>query len=425
MPSDRSLRRLRVAAIALCACVTCSVFGAPATASPGHAARPVQDGGGSSDLKEQYDEVVGEEAELLDQLDEAQAASKEASDRLKALQADTKAAQLELLAAREALDEAEAVLDLRLDLRRQAEKRVEAAQERLRDQIVASYVAGGSDDSLLEAVLSAGDNEQVGQALAYGRAVSGSTESLVERLDEARAAEANAAKEARLARSRASDARDKIEKTAAFLAEATKEQASLVQDLNFRVLAEADALRRIQGRKAVIEGRINSMNIASDGVAMILTVLQQDQPDWFPGAVTPISTPVPGVAIGSGYGMRHHPILGIDRLHAGVDLGGATGTEIHAAADGIVVVAEVRGGYGNTVVIDHGNSLATVYGHNSQLLVKVGDEVHYGDVIALMGSTGLSTGPHCHFETRVHGLPIDPTSVISDFGQDVDYDEGD
>ncbi|MCB0972276.1 MAG: M23 family metallopeptidase, partial [Acidimicrobiales bacterium] len=159
--------------------------------------------------------------------------------------------------------------------------------------------------------------------------------------------------------------------------------------------------------------------------AMILTVLQQDQPDWFPGAVTPISTPVPGVAIGSGYGMRHHPILGIDRLHAGVDLGGATGTEIHAAADGIVVVAEVRGGYGNTVVIDHGNSLATVYGHNSQLLVKVGDEVHYGDVIALMGSTGLSTGPHCHFETRVHGLPIDPTSVISDFGQDVDYDEGD
>jgi murein DD-endopeptidase MepM/ murein hydrolase activator NlpD len=74
------------------------------------------------------------------------------------------------------------------------------------------------------------------------------------------------------------------------------------------------------------------------------------------------------------------------------------------------------------VVIDHGNSLGTLYGHNSRLMVSAGDVVERGDVIALMGSTGLSTGPHSHFETRIKGLPIDPEGVI-DFAQEIDYDD--
>ena len=84
------------------------------------------------------------------------------------------------------------------------------------------------------------------------------------------------------------------------------------------------------------------------------------------------------------------------------------------------MLAEVRGGYGNAVVIDHGNSLGTLYGHTSKMLVKPGQLVKRGDVIALVGSTGLSTGPHLHFETRIKGMPIDPEGVI-DFDEKVVY----
>lgn len=128
------------------------------------------------------------------------------------------------------------------------------------------------------------------------------------------------------------------------------------------------------------------------------------------------------MSISSHFGQRFHPILKINRLHAGGDLGAPPGAEVRAAADGFVVLAAVQGGYGNTTVIDHGNSLGTLYGHQSRLLVKAGDVVHRGDVIGLVGSTGVSTGPHLHFETRLKGMPIDPEGLI-DFDAPVTYDE--
>ena len=118
--------------------------------------------------------------------------------------------------------------------------------------------------------------------------------------------------------------------------------------------------------------------------------------------------------------MRFHPILAFERLHAGGDLGAPSGTPIHAAADGRVVVASERGGYGLTVVIDHGDSLATLYAHQSALAVGAGDLVKRGDVIGWVGSTGLSTGPHLHLETRVKGMPVNPEGII-DFEAAVDY----
>lgn len=408
-PQLRSTSR-RASAIALVMLLFGALFGASA-----NAVEP------TPDLQAQFDEATAAEADLLRELDEAQAASKKAKEDLEDLRLQTEQAKVDLLLAQTSLDQAEALLKVQIQAREEAEAKVKIAKERLRDQIVASYVAGGNEDGILEAVLNAGDNEEVGQALAFGRAVSSSTEDLMKELDKARAVEAKAAKAAREARTKARESRDKIAKTAAFLEAAGVQKTELLAELNWRVLVEAQAVRVAQGRTAIIEGRINALSVASDGVAMYLASIQRNQPDWIPGAVKPISTPVPNVAVGSPYGLRHHPILAIDRLHAGVDLGAPLGTPIHAAADGVVVLAEARGGYGNTVVIDHGNSLATLYGHNSELRVKPGDLVKRGDVIALMGSTGLSTGSHSHFETRVKGMPIDPTRVISDFGQDVRY----
>lgn len=114
-----------------------------------------------------------------------------------------------------------------------------------------------------------------------------------------------------------------------------------------------------------------------------------------------LAYPLPGhTRISSPYGTRIHPVTGERRMHTGIDIPAPTGTNILAAEDGIVSTSGWLGGYGNTVIIVHDNSLSTLYAHNSRLLVKQGDIVKKGDVIAKVGSTGRSTGPHLHFEVR-------------------------
>jgi len=215
------------------------------------------------------------------------------------------------------------------------------------------------------------------------------------------------------------DGGDDVDAARRFIAAARDNQARLVDEINVQVMLESQALFEVQGRKALVEGRINSMARSSDGVAMLLADLQKRQQDWMPGRYL-ITNPLPGYRIGSSFGMRFHPILNIERLHAGGDMGAPSGTPIHAAADGTVVVASERGGYGLAVVIDHGDSLATLYAHQSALAVSAGDVVKRGDVIGWVGSTGLSTGPHLHLETRIKGMPVNPEGIV-DFEADVDY----
>ncbi|MCP5468669.1 MAG: M23 family metallopeptidase [Deltaproteobacteria bacterium] len=96
------------------------------------------------------------------------------------------------------------------------------------------------------------------------------------------------------------------------------------------------------------------------------------------------------------------------RMHLGTDIAGPVGTVIYAPAAGKVSFSGTKGGYGNTVVLDHGNDLSTLYGHNSELLVKEGQWVEKGQAISKMGSTGRSTGPHLHYEVRISGKPVNP-----------------
>lgn len=119
------------------------------------------------------------------------------------------------------------------------------------------------------------------------------------------------------------------------------------------------------------------------------------------------SRPVNG-PMTSGFGMRFHPILKRRRMHAGIDFGARQGTPIHASADGIVIAATYTQGYGNMVIIDHGGGISTLYGHCSRISVGGGQRVKRGDVVGAVGSTGLATGPHLHFEVRVNGRPVNP-----------------
>ena len=121
--------------------------------------------------------------------------------------------------------------------------------------------------------------------------------------------------------------------------------------------------------------------------------------------------PVSG-EITSPYGYRVHPIWGTTIYHSGIDIGVDEGTPVHAADGGVVVWSGWMGGYGYAVVIDHGNGLSTLYGHNSELAVDEGQSVAKGQVISYAGSTGNSTGPHVHFEVRANGDPVDPMGYL-------------
>jgi len=112
--------------------------------------------------------------------------------------------------------------------------------------------------------------------------------------------------------------------------------------------------------------------------------------------------------ITSPFGMRNHPILRGQRMHTGIDVGAPTGTRLIAAADGYVRFAGWSGGFGNTVIIDHGNGYSTLYAHNSRNRVTTGERVARGQHIADVGSTGMSTGPHLHFEIRVNNVHVNP-----------------
>lgn len=126
----------------------------------------------------------------------------------------------------------------------------------------------------------------------------------------------------------------------------------------------------------------------------------------------PNSSPVDAAYNSSSYGWRIDPFTGSKAFHEGLDFTSNIGTPIRAAADGIVMLAEVSGGYGNLVKIDHGSGLETRYGHTSKILVKAGDRVVKGQVVALVGSTGRSTGPHLHYEIRLNGDALDPRQYL-------------
>ena len=125
------------------------------------------------------------------------------------------------------------------------------------------------------------------------------------------------------------------------------------------------------------------------------------------GMIWPISGPIT-----SEFGWRTHPITGDQRFHSGLDIGGDYGIPVHAAQGGTVTYAGWISGYGNTVIIDHGGGITTLYGHNQSLAVSEGQSVSQGETISYCGSTGNSTGPHCHFEVRQNGEPVSPYGYL-------------
>ncbi|TZE83114.1 murein hydrolase activator EnvC family protein [Calorimonas adulescens] len=170
-------------------------------------------------------------------------------------------------------------------------------------------------------------------------------------------------------------------------------------------------VQRLEAQKEELEAALDEFEQESVEIGNMIKKLQAKSKLTYNGGV--FAWPAPEYTrISDPYGWRIHPILKTKKFHSGVDIATPMGSKIVAAADGEVIFAGVYGGYGNAIIIDHGSGLSTLYGHNSKLLVKVGDKVVKGQQIAEAGSTGLSTGSHLHFEVRKDGTPVDPMPYL-------------
>ena len=132
--------------------------------------------------------------------------------------------------------------------------------------------------------------------------------------------------------------------------------------------------------------------------------------------------PIAQAVMRSGFGMRRHPVLGYSKMHTGVDWAAPRGTPIYASGNGIIKIAERHGGYGNYVKIQHANGYETGYGHMTSFArgLKAGQRVRQGQVIGYVGSTGLSTGPHLHYEVEVNGRHMNPMSIKVPRGRELE-----
>lgn len=161
--------------------------------------------------------------------------------------------------------------------------------------------------------------------------------------------------------------------------------------------------------KAALQSKLDELNAEADRISSEIAGKQDPEIEYEGGT---FMWPTTARTITSYFGFRIHPVTGVYTGHTGIDIGVGTGNPVYAAADGTVIIAGSYGGYGNAVVIDHGSGISTLYGHNDSVTVSVGQKVSRGQVVANSGNTGISTGPHLHFEVRIKGNYVDPLSYF-------------
>ena len=333
---------------------------------------------------------------------------------LAALEADLQVAEGRLREAETALRRTQAEIDVNRDELAATERDLHEREDLLRARARASYMHGGINYA--EAVLDIDTANELGTSLQYMRTMitedkdkleeistlEREYEAMIARLDELERAQD-------AARADRAEQRDEVASLVASRREVEQQLAARAQE-HRALLTELDS--DADRYRAAID------DLASEGRAIERRLAEIAAKQRSGGgsvstrrAASGFQWPVNG-AITSGYGYRTHPVLGYRRLHSGTDFGAASGTPIVAASDGVVVTAGWLGGYGNAVVISHGGGVATLYGHQSRLAVGSGARVRRGQVIGYVGSTGMSTGPHLHFEVRVNGVTTDPARYL-------------
>jgi murein DD-endopeptidase MepM/ murein hydrolase activator NlpD len=346
--------------------------------------------------EEQRDEAREKKAELAAEVDVLKASNEELETAVRALDAGVEVQSNQTESAKRALQSAETGLGSAESRLAATEERMAGLRQQVADAAVRAYVHPGGD-ALLEIVRA----KTLGEASRRQVLLSSVVSSDRDALDQMRSArqdqqfdKANLAKARDLAQDRRKAAADRL----AELQDALNQQNRLKGALDVRIAeytAEVDALSR---EEATLSELIRSRQLEA---AADVEADSDDEAISSSGWVWPASG-----SVTSGFGMRW------GRLHSGIDIGAGYGAPIRAAQDGTVILAGYNGGYGNCVVIDHGGGLSTLYGHMSNVDASEGQSVDAGDYLGDVGSTGNSTGPHLHFETRVGGDAENPMRYL-------------
>ncbi len=365
-----------------------------------------------SELEQTQEELAAARAALASVGDDISAATAdlESIDRqlsamygeLAEREAELIAAQAELELAEASTAAAEAEVALVTDQLQAAEVRREDSERAFDDRIVALWKYGTA--GYASAVLRSDDlGEAITQAYFVGRVL----ESDQNLMTKVRAAQ-DAIAEQRSALDRARDqfvlAESGVKEAVLAVAALAQVQRDLVDAVEVEQVKRKSVVDSLRLNEARYAASIRSLEAESDRIAKELAASRYAAGRPGKGEFVWPTSGSPG----SGYGYRTHPISGQRRLHAGIDIGAPTGQKIVGVTDGKVVSAGWRGGYGMTVVVDHGGGVATLYAHQSRLAVRAGEIIASGQTIGYIGSTGYSTGPHLHFEVRVDGKPVDP-----------------
>lgn len=367
------------------------------------------------DLQNQLSDVQNRMAQESEKKAQAEAVIGSVNDRLYIIQQQLEAAQRdyqavanELKATEEKIAATQAELE---KTRARLQVREGVFTKRVRD----IYMHGQL--SYLDVVLGAKDFSDFSNRLELLRRIIDADITLISDIRKERAAIETAKQELETQRARQAQLRDQAAAKRDEIESRRKEQqAILYQAQNDKAMAEQAYNEYQQSSQAIAE---MLRQRAADRAAQAAAAAAQASSGGGGGSdyYQPVSGsgaliwPVNGV-VTSPYGYRTHPIFGTTIYHSGIDIGVDYGTPVHAADGGVVVEAGWISGYGYAVIIDHGNGLSTLYGHNQELAVSEGQSVSQGQVIAYAGSTGNSTGPHVHFEVRANGDPVDPSAYL-------------
>jgi murein DD-endopeptidase MepM/ murein hydrolase activator NlpD len=363
-----------------------------AMTAPAHAADDL------STARRKRDEARAKRAQLAAQVnhlkasdDELQGAVTVLNKQVSAQQAAADSARQSVLAALKSVDEAEAE-------RSSTEQQIAQLRTAVVHRAVDAYVRPQTDG--FSEMIASKDLNEASRRSSLLAEVANHSSDVIDKLREAQQDLAAKERRAKSARDTAAGRRKAVLSRLSDLqkAQAEKERLSAALDQRIREYqAEADEVAKtesgltalIQQRQAARASRSGAVDPGADGRV----------------SGTGLSWPVKG-PVTSGFGTRW------GRLHAGIDIGAGTGTPIRAAKAGEVIFAGVQSGYGNVIIIDHGGGFTTLYAHQSRLAASDGQSVSSGEVIGYVGSTGHSTGPHLHFETRVGGSPRNPRAYL-------------
>lgn len=396
------------------AAAVCLLIQAPAVASPTGDLRQRR-----QQTERQLDAARSDLAETKRQRADTRATLQELDGQQTRLAAELAELTVELEAAEQRLRDAQHALrrtkaeisTTRAQLQA-TERDLRAREKLLRARARASYMHGGINYA--EAVLDVRTANELGVSLQYMRtmitedrdkverisSLETTYETMLDRLDELEAAQDEARAKRAAQRDRVAGLVARKREVESQLAAQEQQHTALLAELDTDAQRYRAAIDDLETESQKLRQRLAALASKPSNAS---TVAQRSSSGF--------QWPVNGT-ITSGFGYRTHPVLGYQRLHAGTDFGAATGTPIVAADGGVVVSAGWLGGYGNAIVISHGGGIATLYAHQSRLAVSAGSSVSRGQVIGYVGSTGMSTGPHLHFEVRVNGTPVDAARYL-------------